>query len=295
MNTGTGLISGTPTAAGTSTVTLSATNGGGTGNATLTLTITAAAPVITSATTASGTVGNCVLLSDHGDELADQLQRDRIAGGLIGEHRNGTDLRDTDGGGNIDGDVERDQRRRDRQRHSDADGHRCGAGDHQRDDGERDGGKRVLLSDHGDEHADELRRHRIAGGVDGEHRHGIDLRDTDGRGNIDGDTERDQQRWDRQCHSDADDHRCGSGDHERDDGERDSREARSPIRSRRRTRRPVTARRDCRQGLSVNTGDGTDLRDTDGGGNLDGDTERDQQRRDRQCDSDADDHCCGIR
>ena len=40
VNSGTGLISGTPTAAGTSTVTLSATNGGGTGNATLTLTIT---------------------------------------------------------------------------------------------------------------------------------------------------------------------------------------------------------------------------------------------------------------
>ena len=40
VNSGTGLISGTPTAAGTSTVTLSATNGGGTGTATLTLTIT---------------------------------------------------------------------------------------------------------------------------------------------------------------------------------------------------------------------------------------------------------------
>jgi PKD repeat protein len=56
----TGLISGTPTAAGSSTVTLSATNAGGTGNATLTLTVNSslpAAPVITSATTASGTVG----------------------------------------------------------------------------------------------------------------------------------------------------------------------------------------------------------------------------------------------
>ena len=57
VNSTTGLISGTPTAAGTSTVTLSATNAGGTGNATLTLTITVAAPVITSATKASGTVG----------------------------------------------------------------------------------------------------------------------------------------------------------------------------------------------------------------------------------------------
>ena len=39
VNSGTGLISGTPTAAGTWTVTLSATNNAGTGNATLTLTI----------------------------------------------------------------------------------------------------------------------------------------------------------------------------------------------------------------------------------------------------------------
>ena len=57
VNTSSGLISGTPTAAGTSTVTLSATNGSGTGNATLTLTIGVGAPVITSATTAGGTVG----------------------------------------------------------------------------------------------------------------------------------------------------------------------------------------------------------------------------------------------
>jgi hypothetical protein len=59
VNTGTGLISGTPTTSATYTVTLSATNGSGTGNATLTLTIHAAAtpaPAITSATSASGTV-----------------------------------------------------------------------------------------------------------------------------------------------------------------------------------------------------------------------------------------------
>ena len=51
LNTATGLITGTPTAAGTSTVTLSATNGGGTGNATLTITITVAGPVTTSGVT----------------------------------------------------------------------------------------------------------------------------------------------------------------------------------------------------------------------------------------------------
>jgi hypothetical protein len=57
VNTSTGLISGTPSAAGTSTVTLSATNSGGTGTATLTLTISSAGPVITSGGTANGTVG----------------------------------------------------------------------------------------------------------------------------------------------------------------------------------------------------------------------------------------------
>ena len=38
-------------------MTLGATNSGGTGNATLTLTVTVARPAITSATSASGTVG----------------------------------------------------------------------------------------------------------------------------------------------------------------------------------------------------------------------------------------------
>jgi hypothetical protein len=61
VNTATGLISGTP-AAGTDagspySVTISATNSGGTGSATLTLTINPGVPVITSASTASGTVG----------------------------------------------------------------------------------------------------------------------------------------------------------------------------------------------------------------------------------------------
>ncbi|MFM7021469.1 MAG: putative Ig domain-containing protein, partial [Flavobacteriales bacterium] len=57
VNTTTGIISGTPTAAGSSTVTLSATNAGGTGTKTLTITVNPAAPVISSAATATGTVG----------------------------------------------------------------------------------------------------------------------------------------------------------------------------------------------------------------------------------------------
>ena len=57
VNTNTGLISGTPTAAGTYSVTISATNANGTGTATLTLTINPPPPVITSPGTATGTVG----------------------------------------------------------------------------------------------------------------------------------------------------------------------------------------------------------------------------------------------
>src|SRR6266496_219434 len=45
VNTSTGLISGTPTTTGTSSVTISATNAGGTGSATLVITISPAAPV----------------------------------------------------------------------------------------------------------------------------------------------------------------------------------------------------------------------------------------------------------
>ncbi|HTJ79637.1 MAG TPA: putative Ig domain-containing protein [Rariglobus sp.] len=60
IDTVTGIISGTPTTVGTTTVTLGATNGTGTGNATLTITIatTSVAPVILNTTlSASGTVG----------------------------------------------------------------------------------------------------------------------------------------------------------------------------------------------------------------------------------------------
>ncbi len=58
LNAATGLISGTPTNAGTFNITLSATNATGTGTRTLTLTITAGPPpVITSAGTANGVVG----------------------------------------------------------------------------------------------------------------------------------------------------------------------------------------------------------------------------------------------
>src|SRR5439155_2733968 len=58
VNTSTGLIFGTPTTAGTYSVTISATNSGGTGSATLVITINPAAPVIQPPFTATGTVGS---------------------------------------------------------------------------------------------------------------------------------------------------------------------------------------------------------------------------------------------
>jgi hypothetical protein len=69
VNNATGIISGTPMATGTSSITLSATNAAGTGIATLTLTVSAAAnqpPVITSAATATpnpASVGQSVTLT----------------------------------------------------------------------------------------------------------------------------------------------------------------------------------------------------------------------------------------
>ena len=57
MNTSTGVISGTPTTAGTYSVLVSAANAGGTGTKAVTFTINAPAPVISSAATAGGTTG----------------------------------------------------------------------------------------------------------------------------------------------------------------------------------------------------------------------------------------------
>ena len=57
LNTTTGVISGTPTIAGSYQATISATNAAGTGSAVLSLTINSATPVITSSTSAIGVVG----------------------------------------------------------------------------------------------------------------------------------------------------------------------------------------------------------------------------------------------
>jgi PKD repeat protein len=57
INTVSGIISGIPTAVGNSTVVISATNSGGTGTLSLALTVSSGLPSITSATTATATVG----------------------------------------------------------------------------------------------------------------------------------------------------------------------------------------------------------------------------------------------
>ena len=57
VNTGNGVVSGTPTTPGTTDASISATNAAGTGTATIVFTIAPPAPVITSALSASGTAG----------------------------------------------------------------------------------------------------------------------------------------------------------------------------------------------------------------------------------------------
>ncbi|MFT3681093.1 MAG: carbohydrate-binding protein [Ferruginibacter sp.] len=57
VNTSTGVISGTPTAAGSFNAVISATNAGGTGTKNITITINPAAPIVSSPATASGTTG----------------------------------------------------------------------------------------------------------------------------------------------------------------------------------------------------------------------------------------------
>ena len=58
LDPSTGAITGTPTAVGNTTITLSATNSEGTGSGNLTIRVVPARPEITSATTANGTVGS---------------------------------------------------------------------------------------------------------------------------------------------------------------------------------------------------------------------------------------------
>ncbi len=85
VNTATGLISGTPSASGNFSVALSATNSGGTGNATLLLTIAPAPippPVITSPSTADGTVGSAFSYQITASNNATSFGATGLPGGL---------------------------------------------------------------------------------------------------------------------------------------------------------------------------------------------------------------------
>src|SRR5208282_5466830 len=228
-----------------------------------------------------------LLVSDHGDEYAEQLRSDGIAGGVNAEQRDGIDFRDAHRGRNLNGIAERDQQRRNRQCHSNADHQSGAARDQQRGDCERDSRKRLLVSDHGDEYAEQLRSDGIAGGVNAEQRDGIDFRDAHGGRNLNGNAERDQQRRNRQCHSDADHQSGASGNQQRHDCERDSRKR--LLVSDHGDEYAEQLRSDgIAGGVNAEQRDRIDFRDAHGGRNLNGNAERDQQRRNRQCHSDAD-------
>ena len=78
VNTGSGLISGTPTAAGTSTVTLNATNSSGTGSAVATLTVNqsqGSGPVVSLSSTSIGFGNQGVGDPDYGSARYSQQHR----------------------------------------------------------------------------------------------------------------------------------------------------------------------------------------------------------------------------
>ena len=204
--------------------------------------------MITSATTASGTVGSAFSYQITATNTPTSYGATGLPAGLIGEQRDRIDLGDADGGRNIDGDAERDQQRGNRQRHSDAD-HRNPAAPVITSATTASGtvGSAFSYQITATQHADQLRGDGFAGGFIGEQRHRVDLGDADGGGNVDGDAERDQQRGNRHRHPDADHHRGGAGDHQRDHGERDGGKRILVSDHGHATRRPVTGRRDCRR------------------------------------------------
>ena len=83
INTATGLISGTPTAAGSYSVVLGATNEGGTGSATLTINVVPASPTITvTGGTVSGQVGEPLSYQIQASNLPATFAASGLPGGL---------------------------------------------------------------------------------------------------------------------------------------------------------------------------------------------------------------------
>src|SRR5207248_4617887 len=87
VNTSTGLIFGTPTTAGTYTVTISATNAGGTGSHTLTLTINPATPVIQPPFTATGPGGSAFSYTINATNSPTSYNATGLPGGLATNDR----------------------------------------------------------------------------------------------------------------------------------------------------------------------------------------------------------------
>ena len=119
VNTSSGAITGTPTAAGTSSVTISATNAGGTGTATLSITIKPAAPVITQRHYGQRYCQPGVQLPDHGQQQPHQLQRHWPAGRPVREHEHRRDHRHAHNGGRNKRHHQRHERRRHGHGHAD--------------------------------------------------------------------------------------------------------------------------------------------------------------------------------
>ena len=179
------------------------------------------APVITSATTASGTVGSAFSYQITADQFAHQLRRDGIAGGFHGQYRDGVDLGDADGGGNLDRDAERDQQRWHRHRDADADGHVAPPVITSATTASGTVGSAFSYQITATNSPTSYGATGTAGGINGQYRDGADLGDAHGGGNLHRDAERDQQQRHRQCHPDADDRGRAAGDHQRHHGQWD--------------------------------------------------------------------------
>jgi hypothetical protein len=138
--------------------------------------------------------GKRPLVSDHRDEYAGQLRSDGIARGANREYRDGVNFGHAHGGGDFECDAKRNQQRRNGNGLPDAHDRRAGTANHEFGDIKRNNWKRPLVSDHGDECADQLRSDGIARWVKREYRDRIDLGHAHGGGNLHGDPERNQRR-----------------------------------------------------------------------------------------------------
>ena len=158
INTTTGVISGTPTTAGSSNVTLSATNAYGTVKQTLTVTITAStlAPVINSATTASGITGTAFSYTITATNTPTSYNATGLPAGLSVNTSSGLISAHAVHGGNLSHRPQRDQCGRDGHRNVEFDYQPASAGDQQRDLGDRDSRLAFQLHDRGEQLPDQL-------------------------------------------------------------------------------------------------------------------------------------------